>query len=189
MKKILMVIYNPKEKSKKEEYVNTYIEEAKNKGHEVRVIDVNALNINYLKMDNYEDYNYAGPAEFKGIQEDFLWADQYVFVYPIWYLMIPPKLMDFMTQVFGPIAAEMTEKGPKPLLKGKTAVIMQSYSMPLFYMKYFCSDVPLKWWKTTLTKWCGPKIIKRFDFDMIDEVNEKRRVKWLKEIKNFISKL
>ena len=190
MKKIYVIECNPKAHSSKEEYVKTYIEEAKKAGHEVRVVNVYDLNLGYLRAKDGElDFSFELIGELKEAQENLKWAEQLVFVYPIWYLAIPPILMDFITQVFGNIACELTEKGPKPLMKDKTAVIMQSYSMPYFCMKYFCKDVPMTWWKITLTDWCGPKIIKRFDFDMIDSVPEKRRQKWLKEIKKFVAKL
>lgn len=190
MKKIFMVICNPKEHSSKEEYVNTYIEEAKKAGHEVRTINVYDLNLSYLKFNKEKnDFDYSISDELKQVRENFIWADQFVFVYPVWYLFLPPALTDFMTQVFGEVGCELSERGPKPLMKDKTAVIMHSYSMPYFFMKYACKDIPMKWWKVTLTDWCGPKIIKRFDFDMIDSVPEKRRQKWIKDIKKFIAKL
>ncbi len=190
MTKIFIVECNPKTQSSKEEYLNTYIDEAQKNGHEIRKVNICDLNINYLKFDNDKnDFDCSISDELMKERENFIWADQFVFVYPVWYLALPPMFMDFMTQVFGEVGCKLTEKGPKPLMKGKTAVIMQSYSMPLFFMKSFCKDIPMKWWKVTLTDWCGPKIIKRFDFDMIDSVSEKRRQKWIKEIKKFVAKL
>lgn len=187
---ILMIICNPKDESKKAEYVKTYINEAKKCGHEIRIINIYDLTLGYLRFDKEkQDFDYPITDEIKQVKEQFNWANQLVFVYPIWYLSVPPIMLDFLTQFFAGAACEMTEKGPKPKMKDKTAVIMQSYSMPYFFMKYFCNDVPMKWWEVVLTNWCGPKIIRRFDFDMIDEVPEKRKQKWIKDIKKFVSKL
>lgn len=187
--KIFMIICNPKEHSSKDEYVQTYIEEAKKAGHEVKAVNLYDLNIDYLRAKG-DDFDYSLTDELKQAQENLVWAEQLVFVYPIWCLAVPPIMSTFISKIFASgIACEYTDRGPKPLMQDKTAVIMHSYSMPYFYMKYFYCDVPMKWWKVVLTTWCGPKIIKRFDFDMIDSVPEKRRQKWIKDIKKFVAKL
>lgn len=189
MKKIFVITCNPKEHSKKEPYIQAYIEEAKKCGHEVRVVNLYDMNIDYLRAKG-DEFDVSLTDELKQAQDNLIWADQFVFVYPIWCLAIPPIMSSFISKTFSEgIACEFSPTGPKPLMKNKTAVIMQSYSMPYFAMKYFCSDVPMKWWKVVLTTWCGPKIIKRFDLDLIDNIPEKRHQKWLKDIKTFVDKL
>lgn len=186
---IFVILCNPKQHSLKDEYVKTYIDESKNKGHDVRVVNIYDLDIDYLRA-NGDDFDYSITEELKQAQENMKWANQLVFVYPVWCLTIPAIMKSFMDRVFAEgVAAEMTARGPKPLMKDKTAVIMHSYSMPYFYFKYFYGDLLMKWWKIVLTDWCGPKIIKRFDFDLIDSVSEKRKQKWIKDIKNFVSKM
>jgi len=189
MKKIFVIICNPKEHSSKELYVQTYIEEAKAHGHEVKVLNLYDLDIDYLRAHG-DDFDKSLTLELKQAQDNIVWADQLVFVYPIWWLAIPALMKTFIERVFAEgVVSDMAGMGPKPLMKNKTAVIMHSYSMPSFVMKCFYNDVPMKWWKVVLTDWCGPKIVKRFDFDMIDKVSEKRKQKWVKEIKKFVSKV
>lgn len=189
MKKIFVITCNPKEHSKKEVYVQTYVEEAKKCGHDVRIINLYNLNIDYLRFKG-DEMDCSLTDELKEAQDNILWADQLVFVYPIWWFSIPALMKSFIENVFTEgVVSELKKRVPKPLLKEKTSVIMQSYSMPYFAMKYFYGDIPIKWWKIILTDWCGPKIIKRFDFDMIDAVSEKRKQKWIKDIKKFVAKL
>jgi len=187
--KIFMIICNPKEHSSKDAYVQTYIEEATMRGHEVRTINVYDYDIDYLRA-NGDEMDYSLPSELKQAQDNLIWANQLVFVYPVWCLSIPALLKSFMDRVFAEgVAAEYSDRGPKPLMKDKTAVIMHSYSMPCVAMKYFYGDILMKWWKVVLTDWCGPKIVKRFDFDMIDDVSEKRKQKWINDVKKFVAKL
>jgi len=189
MQKIFIITCNPKAHSEKELYVQTYIEEALKCGHDVRKINLYELNIEYMRA-NVDEIDYSITDELKQAQDNILWADQLVFVYPIWWFAIPALMKSFIERTFAEdVVSEMGKMGPKPLLKGKTAVIIQSYSMPYFAMKYFYGDIPMKWWKIVLTNWCGPKIIKRFDLDMIDNVPEKRKQKWIKDIKKFVSKM
>lgn len=187
--KIFIMTCNPKQHSEKDIYVQTYIEEAKNKGHEVKVVNLYDLNIDYLRAKG-DEYDLSISDELKAAQDNILWADQLVFIYPIWWLSIPALMKSFIERVFAEnIVSKFGKRGPEPLMKDKTAVIMQSYSMPYWCMKYLYQDVQMKWWKVVLTDWCGPKIIKRFDFDLIDSVPEKRKQKWIKDIKKFVSKI
>lgn len=186
---IFMIICNPKEHSSKEEYIKTYVEEAKAKGHDVRVVNLYDLNIEYLKFSGEKPENNLTP-ELKQAQDNILWSNQLVFVYSIWWLGIPAIMKSFIDKTFREgVVASMGKCGPEPLLKGKTAVIMQSYDMPYWCMKYFYGDIVMKWWKVVLTDWCGPKIVKRFDFDMISSVPEKKKQKWIKDVKKFVAKL
>lgn len=189
MQKIFIITCNAKEHSEKEVYVQTYIEEAKKQGHEIKVLNLYNLNIDYLRFNiDTPDYNLT--TELKQAQNDILWANQIVFVYPIWWFAPPAILKAFIDQTFTEgVVATMGKMGPEPLLTGRTAVIMQSYSMPYFCMRYLWGDLPMKYWKLVLSKWCGLKIIKRFDFDLIDSVPEKRKKKWVNEIKKFVYKL
>jgi len=187
MKKIFIITYQPKEKSEKAEYVEAYKEEAKKLGHDVREINIHDLNIEYLSFDQEGVPNLTLSDEIKQAQDNILWADQIVVVYSVWCIGLPAKVKAFIERIFQKdILVKYGKMGPEPLLKDKTMVIMQSYSMPYFIMKYFYGDLTFKMLKIIFQNWCGFKIKKRFDFDMIDSVDEKRRQKWLKEIKEFV---
>lgn len=189
MKKIFVIQCNAKKNSCKEIYVQTYINEAEKCKHEVRTVNLYDLDIDYLRF-NGDDIDNTLTEELKKAQNNILWADQLVFVYPIWWLGIPAIMKSFIDKTFTEdVVAKYGKYGPIPLLKGKTAVIMQSYDMPFLWMKYFCKDLPFKYWQAILTPWCGIKIEKRFDFDGISDVNEKRKQKWINNIKKFVHKI
>lgn len=188
MKKIFIITCNSKEHSLKEEYVQTYIEEAKKLGHEVRTVNLYDLNIDYLRIKDNLPENILTD-ELKLAQDNIVWADQIVFVYSIWCFNIPAILKSFIERTFqADVVWKFGKMGPEPVMKNKTSVIIQSYSMPYFSMKLL-GDIPMKFWKVLVDQWCGFKIIKRFDFDMIDSVSEKRKQKWIKDIKKFIAKI
>lgn len=188
MKKIFVIEANAKEHSKKEVYVSTYIEEAQKLGHEVRRINVYDLHIDYLRFEG-ETPCCDLSEELKQAQDNLIWAEQLVFVYPLWCFAIPAILKSFIERTFRDgVIWKMGKMGPEPVYKDKTAVIMQSYGMPYIGMKLL-GDIPFKFWKVLIEKWCGVKIVKRFDFEMIDEISEKRNEKWLKDIKKFVKTL
>lgn len=187
-KKIFVILANPKEHSLKEVYVQTYIEEAKKYGHEVREVNLYDLNIDYLRFEG-DAPSSSLTEELKQAQDNLVWANQIVFVYPLWCFAIPAILKAFIERTFtNGIVWKFGKFGPEPVYKDKTAVIIQSYSMPYIGMKML-GDVPFKFWHVLIEKWCGIKIAKRFDLEMIDSVPEKRKQKWLTEIKKFVAKL
>lgn len=188
MKKIFVITYQPKEKSDKAEYVETYIQEAKKHGNEIRIVNIHDLNIEYLKIEG-KSPDLILSKELKEAQDNILWADQIVLVYPVWCMGLPAKLKAFIERVFQEnVLVGYGKMGPEPIVKNKTMVIIQSYAMPYFFMKYFYGDLPYKMLKVIFSNWCGFKIAKRFDFDVIENVSEKKRQKWLKKIRKFVAK-
>lgn len=189
MKKIFVIEVNPKkEQSKKQIYIQTYIEEAKKCGHVVRYVNLYDLNIDYLRF-NGEEADWSLTEELKQAQDNLIWADQLVIVYPLWDFAIPAILKAFIERTFTSEKLwKIGKRGPEPVQKNKTSVIIQSYSMPYFLMKHILGDIPFKYWKVLLEGWCGYKIEKRLDLDIIDNVTEKRKQKWIKDIKKFVSK-
>lgn len=189
MKKIFVLTYNPKETSDKSIYIDAYIQEAKNAGNEVKVLNIHDINIEYLEFAGNEP-DLTLSEKLKQAQDNIIWADQLVIIYSVWCLGLPAKFKAFVERVFQKdILVRYGKMGPEPILKNKTAVIIQSYSMPYAAMKYIYNDIPFKVIKVIFSNWCGFKIEKRFDFDMIDIADEKRRQKWLKEIKKFAARI
>lgn len=190
MKKIFILTYQPKEKSEKAVLVKTYIEEAQKLGHEVREINIHDLDVEYLSLnkDGLPDETLSD--ELKHAQDNFIWADQIVLVYPVWCLGLPAKVKAFIERVFQKdVLVKYGKMGPEGVLKDKTMVIMQSYSMPFFFMKYFYGDIPFKTLKVVFQDWCNFKIVKRFDYDIIDSGDEKIRNKWINQIKRFVKSI
>lgn len=196
MKKIFVITCNPNKESKRTPYIDAYIEEVKKNGNEVRILNIYDLKIDYLNgLDDKSLYldmknKDSLTEELKEAQDNIVWADQIILSYPVWWLDIPSKLKSFFERVFqvGTII-DYDKSGLVKILKNKTVVIIQSYNMPYFIMKYMYQDIPFKYLKIILSDWCGFKIEKRFDFDNIENISESKKQKWLKDIKKFASKV
>lgn len=196
MKKIFIITCNPGKESKRTPYIDAYIEEVKKNGHEVRILNIYDLKIDYLNgLDDKSLYlniknKDSLTEELKEAQDNIVWADQIVLSYPVWWLGIPAKLKSFFERVFQVgIIIDYDKSGLVKILKNKTVVIIQSYNMPYFIMKYMCQDIPFKYLKIILSDWCGFKIEKRFDFDSIENISQSKKQKWLNEIQKFASKV
>lgn len=189
MKKIYIINCNAKKDSLKAPFVSAYTEEAQKSGNEFKTVNVYDLQVEFFSFNDNKPSSELSE-ELKQVQQNIIWADQIVFVYPVWCLGIPAKLKALIERIFQEgILLKYGKMGPEPLLKNKTMVIMQSYAMPVFFMKYFFSDLPFKHLKIIMSKWCGFKIEKRFDFGCLDSATEKQKQKWEKEVRKFASSI
>ena len=109
-------------------------------GHTVRVKDLYSLGIktNLDGADLGRIVRGDIPEDIKKEQEDLLWAEGLVFIYPIWWFAAPSILKGWVDRVFlRGFAYDFTADGIKGLLKHEKALLMsttggdeKSYSAP-----------------------------------------------------------
>lgn len=116
-----------------------YLKGAKNRGHEVRCIDVATLDFPVLRTK--EDFDHGVPLDvIKQAQDVIRWADHLVIIYPLWLGTMPALLKAFFEQAFRPnFAFKFDEPGkmPKKCLAGKSARIIVTMGMPAFVYRWF----------------------------------------------------
>jgi len=108
-------------------------------GHEVRRIEVAALNFPLLRtaMDFEEG---APPSAIAEAQEAVRWADHLVLVYPLWLGTMPALLKGFLEQLFRPAFTVDRAEGrwPRRNLAGRSARVVVTMGMPaLVYRTWF----------------------------------------------------
>ena len=175
MKKIFIIVCNPKKESFSDAILQSYISGAEKSNNKIRHINVYNLEVEYYNFNN--DLT----DELKQFQANIFWADELVFIYPVWCLSIPAKLKSIIERTF------QINGEPIRDLKGKTAVIIQTYGMPVFIMKYFMGDLPFKLMQG-LFRFCAIKVKKRFDFGQVANLPQEKHTKWLKKIENYASR-
>ena len=115
-----------------------YQEGAEAAGHATRRIDVGALDFPLLRRP--QDFA-AGevPAPITAAQEDILWADHVVLVYPLWLGMLPAVLKGFLEQIYrNEFAMKVGPTGWTAKLTGRSARVVVTMAMPgLFYRLWF----------------------------------------------------
>lgn len=76
-----------------------YLKGAKNRGHEVRCIDVATLDFPVLRTK--EDFDHGVPLDvIKQAQDVIRWADHLVIIYPLWLGTMPALLKAFLSRPF-----------------------------------------------------------------------------------------
>lgn len=184
MKKIFIIYCNPKKESFSQAIAQSYFDGAQKFNNQIKITNVYDLEVEYF------DFESGLSDELKEFQSNILWADEVVFIYPVWCSAIPAKLKNIIERTFQPgLFFEYHENGyPLPLLKNKTATIIQTCSAPTFILKYTGGDLSFKQMKDILNL-TGIKVKKRFDFGMIDKSTPEKRRHWLEKINDYASKI
>ena len=155
MKKIFIIYGHYNDKSFTCAIKDTFIESAKQNGHEIDLAD--------LYKDKFNPV-FAGEKaneEIKNYQSRIEKADVIVFIYPIWWFRAPAVIEGFIDRVFIPPWAFQFKKVigfygyPVGKLKNKRAIIFNAYGSPRFATVLFFLNLPIRRFKRGFLKICG----------------------------------
>ena len=122
------------------------------------------------------------------MQQDILWADHLVFVYPNWWSTFPALLKGFIDRVFVPnFAFKYRENSPfwDKLLKGKTARLIVTMDTPKWYYWLINKSAGHNAMKVGVLEFCGIRPVNMSVFSPIKSADEAKRKKWLAEVEKF----
>ena len=127
------------------------------------------------------------------IQEKLTWADEYIFIFPIWWGSMPAIMKNFFDTNFSSGFAFKYRSGGKvdKLLLGKTAKIFATCDAPWFIYKFFPFAMRIKGYMSMyILGFCGIKITNFVLFDMMSKSkkNQQMRESMLREVENIIKK-
>lgn len=142
MKKILYITANPKEEKQSfsldagRNFINNY--KSENPNDNVVELDLYNLDIPYIDKEVFQGWGKLGSGtDFKDLSasekekvskintytEQFIDADKYIFVTPMWNFSLPPKVKVYIdTLMIAGKTFHYTESGPEGLLKDKKAL-------------------------------------------------------------------
>lgn len=159
---------------------------------EIQVLDLYEENFNPLlvfnehkrRRDMYRDPN------IDKYQKQIMWADQMVFVYPIWWGRPPAMLLGYIDQLFAANFAYRDKKGllPEGLLKGKSVVCVSTMKGPTHYPLLWLNNAHKILMKKALFNFVGIKNIKFFEFGNMESPNGKQ-VKKLEKIYRYFKEV
>ena len=162
----------------------SYVQGAKEGRNEIKLIQVAKLDFPILRTK--EDFEEGELLQcIKSSQEAIRWAEHLVIFYPLWLGTMPALLKGFFEQVFRygfALSTGNNEKMPKGLLSERTARIVVTMGMPAFIYRWYYGSHSLKSLERNILKLSGIGPIKESLIGMVDEVDKKRRYKWLKEM-------
>jgi len=185
--KNLVIYAHPNPASLNHFFKQTIVESLKNSGEEIVVRDLNEINFNpVLSLDDMRGQRMGQVSEEVKTEQDFIsWADQIIFVYPIWWTGMPAIMKGYIDRVFSYGFAYRYDQGvQKGLLTGKKTVIVNSHGKSNAEYQAMGMDKALALTSDTgIFTYCGLEIKKHFYFDKADRASAENISEWENQIK------
>lgn len=182
---ILIITAHPSSNGFTHKIAKKYKTSAESKGYNVEVLDLYKEEIPYLKFEDVR-VDFPKTKVIEKHQELILWAEEFVFIFPMWNFTEPAILKNFYDITFtARFAFKYVGKLlPEPLLKGRTAKFFVTCDGPKW--GYTLLGNPLKTiWNTGRLKLCGIKMTHFIYFDKMRLADDAKREKRL----NLVEKL
>ncbi len=181
--KTLIIYANPKEKG----HCRAVLEEveANLESESYEVLDLYHMNFDpVLKKEDFTEDGHIKTSEYsKPIQNKITACDRLIFIYPHWWGGMPAILKGFFERVFTEgFALKFEGKMPKPLLKGKQALVFKTTGGPTFFHLFF-GNRDSNIIKKEILKFSGIKT-KVVQIGMCSKLDDKKRL----QIKRMVKK-
>lgn len=161
---------------------NAYADGAAAGSHEVRRIDIAALDFPWLR--GKEEFEHcAPPAAIRDAQQAIAWADHLLIVYPLWLGTMPALLKAFWEQTLRPgFAHQIDERGWKKLLSGRSARVVVGMGMPALVYRLYFHAYGLKALEHSILRFCGIRPIRKTLIGNIESPDGAARAQWLQKM-------
>ena len=160
---------------------NSYVSAAERAGHDVR-----RINLADLTFDPLLRHGYAEPQELetdlRNAQEQLIWAEHVVFIYPMWWGSMPALLKGFIDRTFLPgFAFKYHKRSPlwSRLLSGRTAELLVTMDTPPLFNKLVNRSPGEKQMKRSVIQFTGMKLVKATSFGKVRGASAAKRAKWV----------
>ncbi len=164
---------------------DAYAQGALDGGHEVRRIEVQALDFPLLRSPQQWEAG-AIPPGLAAAQEDIRWAQHIVIVFPLWLGGMPALLRGFLEQVARPGFAFLREEGSKAFtrkgLTGRSARIIVTMGMPALVYRWYFSAHSVKALERNILGFVGIAPVKRTLIGSAGAMKSSDAQKWMRRL-------
>ena len=185
-RKILIVMGHPGINSFCSEMSQQYLAGAMAASADIKTLNLADLTFNLNLGPGYRDR--AGivlEPDIKRSQELLIWADHYVFVFPVWWGGLPALMKGWVDRVFLPgFAFKYRKNSPfwDKLLVGKTARVIMTMKAPVWYYRLVYGAPVDKSFVNTTLKFCGVGPVQVTRIGDVEGLNDKSRQQLLEKM-------
>lgn len=158
-----------------------YVEGAREAGHEVRTVDVAALEFPLLRSQREWQHGKLPPGLVEA-QEAIGWAEHIVLCFPLWLGDMPALLKGFLEQVARPGFALRAEGG-NPFgikgLKGRSARVIVTMGMPALVYRYWFRAHSVRSLERNILGFVGIAPIRETLIGLVDQLDAVSSGRWL----------
>jgi putative NADPH-quinone reductase len=162
-----------------------YADGAREAGHEVRLLDVAAIDFPLLRSKAAWDSGPL-PTSLAAAQADIGWAEHLVLIFPLWLGGMPALLKGFLEQVARPgfaIGKPGKSGLPKKLLAGRSARVVVTMGMPALVYRFVFRAHSLKALERNILGFVGIAPVHETLVGSIEGVDAARREGWLRKLR------
>lgn len=183
----LIITASPSAKSFTHQIGDSYAKASREVWDEVQIVDLYhpELSQPLLKFEDKNDFH--EDENRKAMQEKITWADEMIFVFPIWWWWLPGILKNFFDTNFESwFAFQFSKSWMEKLLVWKTAKVFCTCDAPGFLYKYsFLTGINMrKYIKNMILGFCGIKLSHFQIFDKMRIRSEEERKQFLNMVWN-----
>jgi putative NADPH-quinone reductase len=164
---------------------DAYAEGARAGGHEVHVLDVAQLDFPLLR--SARDWQQGpAPPSLAPAQQEILWSDHLVIVFPLWMGDMPALLKAFLEQVARPgFAFHQSEGNPfgRKALGGRSARVIVTMGMPALVYRYLYRAHSVRSLERNILGFVGIAPVRETLIGMVEGLGEPGVAKWLRRVR------
>lgn len=178
---VLIINGHPRKDSFSQALVNAYAEGAVAAGVNITKLIVADLSFN-PNVTHFSPRQQLFEDDIKLSQQNILWANHLVFIYPTWWGTMPALLKGFIDRVFtAGFAFEDIEGGTgyAPLLRGKSAQIITTMDTPKWVYRWIYRSPGHNAMRKATLQFCGFNMAPTVSFGPVKSSTEAEREQWL----------
>lgn len=184
-KKILLILGHPSSDSFCGHLADSYLAGATQAGCQVRQLRLGELDFDPILHEGYRKVQELEP-DLSKAQQDILWAEHLVFVYPTWWGAMPALLKGFIDRIFLPGFAFRYRDNSKfwdRLLVGRSAQLLVTMDTPPWYYRWVFRMPGHQQMKRTILEFSGLKPVKVASFGPIIHATPRQKARWVLEVR------
>lgn len=162
-----------------------YAEGAAAAGHEVRTIDVAAIDFPLLRSKAQWEHG-ALPEQLRSSQEAIAWAQHLVLFFPLWLGDMPALLKGFLEQVARPGFAFTPGSGSpfsRKALSGRSARVVVTMGMPAAVYRFYFRAHSLRSLERNILGFVGISPVNETLIGSVDGLDEKACARWFAKMR------
>lgn len=185
---IFLLLGHPDKASFNGALATAYDEAATSAGHTVRRQNLGDMTFDPILWHGYDHIQALEP-DLLAAQDNIIWCDHWVIIYPIWWGSVPALLKGFFDRaLYSGFAYRYHEQDPMwdGLLGGRSAQVITTSDAPRIWTFFAYRNSDLGTVKYATLQFCGIKPVKVMRLDRMKDLTEAERAHYLDRVRRAI---
>ncbi len=182
-RRVLLILGHPGADSLCAALAEAYASEARQQGAQLRVLSLGELSFDPVLRMGYRGEQALEP-DLLAAQEDLLWAQHMVLIYPLWWGGMPALLKGFFDRVLLPgFAFRYRRNSPwwDKLLAGRTAQTLVTLDTPAWYYRWVYGALERRATRRHILDFVGIDLRRSSYFAPVRSATAEQRAAWLEQ--------